>query len=70
MAGEGAALAIYRAAVEGVWEAGELRMTEYPMLARLAAALDLDPREMARVERDVEIRVRGGALATIAALEA
>lgn len=46
-------LHVYRAAVEGAYEDGTLGAKERGMLTRLAAELELDPREMVAVEDEV-----------------
>lgn len=46
-------LQVYRAAVEGAFEDGEITGKERAMLHRLAAELEMDPRDMVAVEDDV-----------------
>lgn len=48
-------LEVYRAAVEGAYEDGEITDKERAMLNRLAAELVIGPHEMARIEDDVRV---------------
>lgn len=52
--------AVYRAALEGAYEDGDITPKERTMLTRLAAELSLHPDEMSAIEHDV-VRTRVGA---------